>query len=130
MLKHRRSAGACIGLRQSWKHLCQFCQLDLQGVMGLSEEQIEDHMCLRRLCVTKRGLLAMERKALIDHMAKLDCFNKDAPATVTQLSDLAARLRENAAKDYKVYLRLACASRRGVRSACLLSAIYSYKQDW
>ena len=87
----------------------------MQGVMGLSEGQIQDHLRLRRLCVTKRGLLAMQRKAIIDQTAQLDCFDHDAPDTVTQLSDLAAKLRANAAQDYKVYLRLACASRRGVR---------------
>lgn len=87
----------------------------MQGVMGLSEGQIQDHLRLRRLCVIKRGLLAMQRKAIIDQTAQLDCFDHDAPDTVTQLSDLAASLRANAAQDYKVYLRLACASRRGVR---------------
>ena len=92
----------------------------LQGVIGLSEGQIQDMLRLRRLCVTKRGLLAMERKAIIDQTARLECFDRESPNIVTQLSDLTTKLRANAAKDYKVYLRVACASRRGVSSAACL----------
>lgn len=93
---------------------------DAQGVIGLSEGQIQDMLRLQRLCVTKRGLLAMERKAIIDQTARLECFDRESPNIVTQLSDLTTKLRANAAKDYKVYLRVACASRRGVSSAACL----------
>ena len=37
----------------------------LQDVMDLSEGQVTDLMHLRRLYLTKRGLLALERKKLM-----------------------------------------------------------------
>ena len=56
----------------------------------------------------------MERRELLKqasvshHQMPLPCDN------LTQLSDLASQLKKNAADDYRVYHRIACALRRGV----------------
>lgn len=87
---------------------------------------MQDLMLLRRLYVTRRGLHAMERRALISqtpvsqNQIPLPCDN------LTQLSDLASQLKKNAENDYRVYHRVACAARRGVGSAAKITFyIYS-----
>lgn len=87
---------------------------NLTRLLAFSEEQTQDLMLLRRLYVTRRGLHAMERRALISqtpvsqNQIPLPCDN------LTQLSDLASQLKKNAENDYRVYHRVACAARRGV----------------
>ena len=91
--------------------------LNLQRLLAFSDEQMQDLMLLRRLYVTRRGVHAMERRALISqtpvsqNQIPLPCDN------LTQLSDLASQLKKNAENDYRVYHRVACAARRGVSFA-------------
>ncbi len=93
----------------------------VQRLLAFSEEQMQDLMLLRRLYVTRRGLHAMERRALISqtpvsqNQIPLPCDN------LTQLSDLASQLKKNAENDYRVYHRVACAARRGVSFAVKLT---------
>jgi len=89
----------------------------MQRLLAFTEEQMQDLMLLRRLYVTRRGLHAMERRALISqtpvsqNQIPLPCDN------LAQLSDLASQLKKNAENDYRVYHRVACAARRGVSFA-------------
>lgn len=82
---------------------------------------MRDIMHLRRIYVTRRGLHALERRALLSR-APVSHHQIPLPSdTLTQLSDLASQLKKNAADDYRVYHRIACALRRGVswtESAC------------
>lgn len=86
----------------------------LQRLLTFSEEQMRDIMHLRRIYVTRRGLHAMERRALLSQ-APVSHHQIPLPSdNLTQLSDLASQLKKNAADDYRVYHRIACALRRGV----------------
>ncbi len=86
----------------------------MQRLMGISEEQMQDVMLLRRVYVARRGLHAMERRALVSQ-APISHHQIPLPSdNLTQLSDLATQLKKNAADDYRVYHRVACALRRGV----------------
>ena len=95
----------------------------MQRLLAFSEEQMQDLMLLRRLYVTRRGLHAMERRALISqtpvsqNQIPLPCDN------LTQLSGLASQLKKNAENDYRVYHRVACAARRGVSFAVNITFI-------
>ena len=78
---------------------------------------MQDMMHLRRIYVTRRGLHAMERRALLSQ-APVSHHQIPLPSdNLTQLSDLASQLKKNAADDYRVYHRIACALRRGVSCA-------------
>lgn len=78
---------------------------------------MRDIMQLRRIYVTRRGLHAMERRALLSQ-APVSHHHIPLPSdNLTQLSDLASQLKKNAADDYRVYHRIACALRRGVSCA-------------
>ena len=98
----------------------------LQRLLAISEEQMQDIMLLRRIYVTRRGLHALERRALVSQ-APISHHQIPLPSdNLTQLSDLASQLKKNAADDYRVYHRVACASRRGVRhsaSVCIFSCV-------
>ena len=97
-------------------HPCAFVliQVGLQRLLAFSEEQLRDLMHLRRIYVTRRGLHAMERRELLSQ-APVSHHQMPLPSdNLTQLSDLASRLQKNAADDYRVYHRIACAARRGV----------------
>ena len=96
--------------------------IGLQRLLSFSEEQMRDIMQLRRIYVTRRGLHAMERRALLSQ-APVGHHHIPLPSdNLTQLSDLASQLKKNAADDYRVYHRIACALRRGVSCAeiCLV----------
>ena len=91
----------------------------LQRLLTFSEEQMQDIMQLRRIYVTRRGLHAMERRQLLSK-APVSQHQMPLPSeNLTQLSDLASQLKKNAADDYRVYHRIACALRRGVSSTCI-----------
>ena len=72
-------------------------------------------MLMRQLYLTKRGLLAMERKALVDQMASGDGAMPHPSDNITKMADLATCLKENAAEDHYVHRRVARAAFRGVR---------------
>lgn len=89
----------------------------LQRMLNLSEEQKADMLHLRRLYITRRCLHAMERQALLTQAAVSRDQMPMPSDNLTQTSDLAAALQKNAADDYRVYHRTACAGRRGVSSS-------------
>lgn len=82
---------------------------------------MDDALYIRRLYLTKRGLLAVERNAL---MAEMDTVNKAIPhatESLASVSNVASLLQQNAIQDYQVYIKVCAAMRRGVSSAsCLL----------
>ena len=92
----------------------------LQRLLAFSEEQLRDMMHLRRIYVTRRGLHAMERRELLSQAAASHHQMPLPSDNLTQLSDLASQLKKNAADDYRVYHRIACALRRGVSCSDLL----------
>ncbi|KAL3139121.1 hypothetical protein ABBQ32_005913 [Trebouxia sp. C0010 RCD-2024] len=103
---------------------------NLTRLLTFSEEQMRDIMHLRRIYVTRRGLHAMERRALLSQ-APVSHHQIPLPSdNLTQLSDLASQLKKNAADDYRVYHRIACALRRGVYTtkqwAILMVQSYPY----
>lgn len=83
-------------------------------MIGMSEEQISDLLYLRKLYLTKRGLLAAERGAMTLQMRNSDSWRHSPGDNLDRLSDLSSRLKENAAADYAAYLKIACSVRRGV----------------
>jgi hypothetical protein len=97
------------------------CGLHLQSLLDLSDAQVDDALYIRRLYLTKRGLLAVERNAL---MAEMDTVNKAIPhatESLASVSNVASLLQQNAIQDYQVYIKVCAAMRRGVNStSCLL----------
>lgn len=93
----------------------------MQSLLDLSEAQVDDALYIRRLYLTKRGLLAVERNAL---MAEMDTVNKAIPhatESLASVSNVASLLQNNAIQDYQVYIKVCAAMRRGVSSTpCLL----------
>ena len=101
-------------------------RLALQILLGLSKEQIQDFLLLRKLYLTKRSLLATQREALIRelHQSSSQLSASDILAKVLEIS---GKLRQNAAEDYLAYIKTACAARRGVsfvpfRSLCFVAS--------
>jgi len=87
----------------------------LQGLLALTEDQLRDLMLMRQLYLTKRGLLAMERKALVNQMASNEGSMPHPSDNITKMADLATCLKENAAEDHHVHRKVARAVYRGVR---------------
>ncbi|KAL0033744.1 hypothetical protein WJX77_003466 [Trebouxia sp. C0004] len=88
----------------------------LPSLLDLSDAQVDDALYIRRLYLTKRGLLAVERNAL---MAEMDTVNKAIPhatESLASVSNVASLLQQNAIKDYHVYIKVCAAMRRGVFS--------------
>lgn len=82
-------------------------------MLDLSEGQIADLMHLRRLYLTKRGLLALERKELVTSVASSDQLVHPSD-TCARATDVAVSLRENAFQDQQVLYRVARAMWCGV----------------
>ena len=97
------------------------CNLQPQNLLGLTEDQVQDLMLMRQLYLTKRGLLVMERKALVDQMASGDGGMPHPSDNITRMADLATCLKENAAEDHHVHRKVARAAFRGVRPATPIS---------
>lgn len=91
----------------------------LQGLLELSDEQVADLMHLRQLYLTKRGQLALQRRALVNSLACCDdqlVHPSDNSATA---AEVAARLKDIAFEDQAVLYRVARSVWVGVRrSAC------------
>ena len=81
----------------------------------MTEEQLRDLMLMRQLYLTKRGVLAMERKALVNQMASHEGSMPHPSENITRMADLATCLKENAAEDHYVHRKVARAMFRGVR---------------
>lgn len=82
--------------------------------MALSEQQIQDLLLLRKLYLTRRGLLAVQRESLTRELHADSQPSLSASDMLTKVSDISAKLRQNAAEDYLAYIKIACAGRRGV----------------
>lgn len=87
----------------------------LQGLLALTDDQLRDLMLMRQLYLTKRGLLAMERKALVNQMGSNEGSMPHPSDNITKMADLATCLKENAAEDHHVHRKVARAVYRGVR---------------
>ena len=86
----------------------------LQEVLFLSDAQMQDFAFLRRLYLTKRAVLAFERKKLVEQL-HINSSTMPHPAEgELNASDLAGKLRQNALEDYEVYIKIGYAVRRGV----------------
>ena len=88
--------------------------LVLQSLLALSEPQVHDLMLMRQLYLTKRGLLVMERKALVNQMAAGEGAMPHPSDNITRMADLTTCLKENAAEDHHVHRKIARAVFRGV----------------
>lgn len=89
-----------------------------QELLSLSDAQMQDFAHLRHLYLTKRALLAFERKKLVNQMQESDSVLPHPADGQLEVSELAAKLRQNAADDYEVYIKLGYAVRRGVSYLC------------
>lgn len=87
-------------------------------MLNLSDCQCVDLMYLRRLNLTQRCALSMERKALMSQMAQCEAQaltqNAKRSENLYSVADLAACLQKNTAEDRQVYYQLARALYRGV----------------
>ena len=86
----------------------------MQGLLDLPEDQIVDLMHLRRLYLTKRGLLAMERQQLVSSIASFNNQLVHPSDNSAAAVDVAAALKENAFEDQEVLYRVARAVWCGV----------------
>jgi len=100
----------------------------LQGLLELSAGQIVDLMHLRRLYLTKRGLLALQRKELVRSIADADSDHLVHPSdNCAKAADVAVSLQENAFQDQQVLYRIARATWCGVGSyTCLPHACHRF----
>lgn len=99
-----------------------------QELLGLSDKQISDTLYLRRLYLTKRGLLAIERSKLMSEMHEASSPETAIPTareSLDKLCGLASKLQQNAIEDYQIYIKVAAAVRRGVSN---LSRLFQRKQ--
>ena len=85
-----------------------------QGLLELSEEQVADVMHLRRLYLTRRTLLAQQRKALIHSIAHFDSQLVHPSDNSVTAEEVAARLKDIAFEDQAVLYRIARAVWCGV----------------
>lgn len=96
-----------------------------QVLLELSEEQVADLMHLRRLYLTKRALLAVQRTALIHSMANLDGQLVHPSDNSAVAEEVAARLKDIAFEDQAVLYRIARAVWVGVSlSSCQIYTLY------
>ncbi|KAA6420552.1 MAG: hypothetical protein FRX49_09713 [Trebouxia sp. A1-2] len=73
------------------------------GLLELSAGQIVDLMHLRRLYLTKRGLLALQRKELVRSIADADSDHLVHPSdNCAKAAEVAVSLQENAFQDQQV----------------------------
>lgn len=75
---------------------------------------MQDFAYLRRLYLTRRALLALERKQLMAQTLVTANSLPDPADGFESVSDLASKLCQNAQQDYEVYIKIGYAVRRGV----------------
>ena len=89
----------------------------LQPRLSYTESQVRDLLYLRRLYYGKLGQLYRQRKELRSQVplaCTAEAENICATDNYTVLSDLAEKLRVNAAEEYSVFVQSFCAIFRGV----------------
>lgn len=91
-----------------------------QDLLELLEEQVADLMHLRHLYLTKRALLALQRKALIHSLASFDSQLVHPSDNSATAEEVAAHLKDIAFEDQAVLYRIARAVWVGV-SVCICS---------
>ncbi|DBA81179.1 TPA: hypothetical protein ACH3X2_006997 [Trebouxia sp. C0005] len=88
--------------------------------LAYAESQVRDLLHLRRLYYTKMGQLYRQRKELRAQVP-LACMgeveNICATDNYTLLSNLAEKLRQNAAEEYSVFVQSFCAIFRGIQTS-------------
>ncbi len=95
----------------------------VQSLVDLSREQLDDVLYVRQLYLTKRGLLAEVRNALVAEIHAVSGSILTAGDSATKLSSLTCKLQQNAMQDYLIYIKVCAAVRRGVS---LLLSVYMY----
>lgn len=88
--------------------------VNLLILLGLSDSQVQDCMLLRQLYHTKRALLSMERRELLNQMTHVERQLPHPCEHVVVLTDLSTCLKDNSAESHLVHYRLARALYRGV----------------
>ena len=88
--------------------------MHVQILLGVSESQIQDCMLLRQLYHTKRALLSMERRELLNQMTHVEHQLPHPCEHVVVLTDLSTCLKDNSAESHLVHYRVARAFYRGV----------------
>ena len=87
----------------------------LQSLLDLSVGQISDLMHLRRLYLTKRGLLAAQRRQLVSSIAFSDDQLRHPSDNSVDAADVGQSLKDNAREDQRVLYRVARVVWSGVR---------------
>ncbi|KAL0024958.1 hypothetical protein WJX77_006344 [Trebouxia sp. C0004] len=88
------------------------CQVE-QGLLDLSDAQLEDMMLLRQLYVTRRHLLSVKRLELMAGAQEKMPHPLDS---VTRMSELATHLQKNASEDHDLLYNMSRAFYCGVLS--------------
>ena len=92
----------------------------LQAALQLTEEQQVDLMLLRRFFYAKLGALRRERQALLQQVPTgATETDPDASSRLAMIRIAAQQLHDNSAAEFRTYMQLTAAYRRGVRSAAL-----------
>lgn len=93
------------------------CLLLLQRQADLCEEQVHDLLFLRRLYIHRRGVLNLQRQALVSK--PYPTSNTSHPQQeLDRVSELTAGLKEIALQDCKAYHLVSHAMCRGVSPLC------------
>lgn len=97
----------------------------MQAALKLSEEQQVDLMLLRRLFYAKLGALRRERKALLQQVPTGAAETApEASARLAAVMTAAQELHDNSAAEFRTYMQLTAAYRRGVlKSLCIFSHV-------
>jgi len=97
----------------------------VQSLVELSREQLDDVLYVRQLYLTKRGLLAEARNALVAQIHAVSGSILTAGDSATKLCSLTCKLQQNAMQDYLIYIKVCAAVRRGVSLlVCLYTMCY------
>ncbi|KAL0042983.1 hypothetical protein WJX79_005915 [Trebouxia sp. C0005] len=84
------------------------------ALWSLSEQQACDLMHLRRLSITRRVVLSMQRKVLMAQLATSDGQVLNPTESILTVEELTRALGQNAAEDRKIFYKVARAVHRGV----------------
>lgn len=87
-----------------------------QANLELSSAQIEDLLFLRRLFLTRRCVLSVERKNLTRQLAVSDHDVLNPSENMPAVDHLTDRLKDNAAEEHELFYKVARAIFRGVMS--------------
>ena len=99
----------------------------MQAALKLTEGQQVDLMLLRRLFYAKLGSLRRERKELLQQVPTGAA--ETAPEASDRLAAImtaAQQLHDNSAAEFRTYMQLTAAYRRGVlQSLCMFSYVHA-----